>query len=447
MNLTFWRRGGPERKSIPLDDWPWTIPPPESLLLGGGLLSMETAVGLPALLACLFRLGEGVGMLPQLVYSGRSERRHFRERATDTWQWELLHDRPSYEAGPMAFRGELAIGVAGVGKAFVRKYKGSSGKIVELIPLDPRKVRVRRSGGRLVFDDSTEGGEPVTRTSRDILYVRGMSMNGKVDPISRISAARVALQLGLSRQAFALRYFTKNARPGTILKFPEKVTREQAEEWVDWWEALHKGLENAWQTAAIGGGADVTTLPVSLEDAQFVEAARVSIEEIGGLFGIPKAFIHGSGALSGAASDADRMQLVTFALGPLTTAIDEAFNADQDLFPRGSDLFCEHLADALLKPDTRSRYEAYKAARQAGWLTANEIRALENYPPLPGGDELQQTPVGGAPNDDEAAKAIATLEAMLRENGPNEILAQALRRAYEAGFELDDETKLLLDLG
>ena len=90
--------------------------------------------------------------------------------------------------------------------------------------------------------------------------------------------------------------------------------------------------------------------------------------------------------------------LTTFALGPILTAIDQALSGDH-LFPEGSELFAETLADGLLKPDMKTRYEAYRLARQGGWITANELRARENLPPVEGGDEIQQTPVGGAPNN------------------------------------------------
>jgi hypothetical protein len=83
-------------------------------------------------------------------------------------------------------------------------------------------------------------------------------------------------------------------------------------------------------------------------------------------------------------------------------AIDQALSASRLLFPRGGErMHVETLVDALLKPDIQTRYEAYKAARQAGWLTANEIRALENYPPKDGGDELQ-APRSAAPSTTRA---------------------------------------------
>jgi HK97 family phage portal protein len=435
VKLAFWRSPAePERKSI-LDDWPWETSIPESLLLDGKLLTVDQAVGLPALLACLFRIGDGVGMMPQLVYRRRS-----RERDPDSWQWRLLHDRPNAESGPAAFRGDLALSIAASGMAFVRKFK-ARGQVRELVPLDTRKVKPRRSGGRLVFDDRTDGRD-VTRDQREIIYIRGLAMHGSVEGLSRIGAARMAIAAGLKRQAFEAGHLDNGAFPGVILKFPERLSREQAQEWVEFYDAIHRGYGRTGKTTAIGGGAEIEAVPIKLADAQFVEANRLTVEYIAGLYGIPKRFVAPGGIEMSEAGPEARWQLVTFGLGPTFTAIDQAFNADPDLFPEAEDRFCEHLADALLKPDTRSRYEAYKAARQAGWLTANEIRALENYPAKEGGDELQQTPVGGAPNSD-AAKALM---ALLQQDGPNEILLRALRRAHEDGAELDDETLLLIDL-
>lgn len=410
-----------ERKQ--LEDWPWSSPPPESWLLGGGSLNLERAVGLPALLAVLKRIAEGVGMMPQLVYEGEAPSRR---RAVDTWQWDLLHRRPSSEATPFPFRADVALSVAGHGYACVRKFK-VRGRVGELIPLDATKVKPRRVGGRLVFEDSTDG-QTVTRDQSEIIYVRGMAMNGSVAGVAPITAARTHFATGLKRQSFEGTYYDKSAEPRIVLSFPEQTTKDKALEWKQAWDVAHGGPENWHSTSVIGGGAEVKPIPVSLEDAQFVESHRLTVEQTGAIYGVPKAILNVG---DNSPTDADRMHFVTFGLGWILVAIDQAFSADPDLFPPGSGLMCEHLADALLRPDTRTRYEAYKAARQAGWLTANEIRALENYPPLPGGDELQATPVGGAPNKDALDAALILLSGMTVAAVPEQrqIIAKVLERA------------------
>lgn len=425
------------RSSSLVYDWPLGASLPEGLFSGGGLMPLERAVGLPALLACLFRIGDGIGLMPQIVYRGKSANRGARERAADSWQWRLLHERPNLESpGPAAFRGDIAVSIRASGNAYLRKYTGSSGKVVELIPIDATKVKPRRQGGTVVFEDRTEG-QCVTRSRREILHVRGVALRGQLEGVSPITAARLTIANGLRRQLFEDRYYANDARPGLALKFPQGMQFEQARTWLDTWNSEHQGLEHAHKAAALPGGADVTQIPISLEDSQFVESHRLTIEQLAGLFGIPLPFVFGGGDQGRALTEQDRMQLVTFGLGPIYTVIDQAFTADETLFPPDSrtgtsDLFCEHLADALLRPDTLNRYQAYKAARQAGWLTANEIRALENYPPIEGGDVLQVTPVGGAPNSEEEAKQLLVDLVdyfQLADPGKQDILARATARA------------------
>ena len=85
-------------------------------------------------------------------------------------------------------------------------------------------------------------------------------------------------------------------------------------------------------------------------------------------------------------------------LAPRLRRIEMALMRDADLFPSGGNLFPESLTNAVLRPSLQTRSAAYKDALKGGWTVANEVRGLENLPPKEGGDELQQTPVGGAPN-------------------------------------------------
>jgi HK97 family phage portal protein len=390
-----------------LEDWPWSGSAPSSdWLMAGNLISADQAVGLPALLAALLMLADSISMLPTIVYRGAGSDE--RDRAPDTWQWDLFHRRPNAETTPGAFRADIVLSLAAGGNAFIRKWK-SGGRVRQLEVLDRRFVRARRSGGRVVFDDYTYTGKPgdaTTRDATDIIHLRLGRLNASSnlvyspEGISPVSAARVAIATGLKRQRFEAGYYDRDAKPGVVLTFPQNVDEEQARAFIDLWDAEHAGVDRAHSTAAVGGGATVTQIPINLHDAQFVEANRLTMSQMAGIYRIPKEFLDAdTGARPASSPDVARNRLVTFALGPYLTIMDEGFSADPDLCPPGEHLYVEHLSDALLRPDTQARYEAYKNARQAGWLTANEIRRLEGYKPDPRGDELQATPVGGAPND------------------------------------------------
>jgi HK97 family phage portal protein len=367
-------------------------------------------------------------MMPRKVYERSAEGR---AEAPGERVFKLLHDRPSEESTPFAFNADLAGSLAGTGMGFVRKIKSSRGVVVELLVEDATAWKPRRLGGLLVFDHRRDGGQAAPLDQRDLIFVRGMALPGSLEGLSPVGAHRLGISLGLHRQRFELSHYQRGAWPGVILNFPQAMTPEQAERWLDVWDQRHEGAEQAGRTAAIGGGAQATVLPVNLADAQYVEANRMTAEQLGAIYAMPKPFLNIGDS---SPVDADWRFWVTFGLGWITTAIDQALNADRDLFPAGSRLYCETVTDALLKPDIRTRYEAYKAARQAGWMTSNEIRKLENLPPHPNGDVLQVIPVGGGEPADKAA-ALTYLKELLSnaDEEKAEILRAVLERANGVG--------------
>lgn len=380
--------------------WPYSgVPPAE--LVGGGLLGaartqLDQAVGIPALLGVLLRVSQLAGGVPVKVYRGDAPNRTV---ATDSWQYELLHNRPTTDGlGAFPFYADLVFSIAGAGYTCVRKYKVGR-RVAELAPLDATKVTPKRDdSGQLVFE-LRDGGKPELLDRREIIYIRGPAMPGSDVGLSPIAAQRLGITTGLKRKLFEARYFDRNAEPRVVLAFPERMDRQTAEGWIDMWNEEHAGEENWHSTAAIGGGATATVLPINLRDAQFVQANEFTAAEIGGIYGVPLPFLNLG---DNSPTEEDWKFLVTAGIGWILTAIGQAFTQDRDLFPLDPDpsrrMLAEHVVDALTKADIKTRYEAYKAARQAGWLKANEIRALENYPPDPDGDQLQATPVGGAPN-------------------------------------------------
>lgn len=415
--------------TVPSAWWPYGSEPPAELLGGSqaGYASIERAFGLPALLGTILRLSQGAGMVPAKVYRGAGENR---EPATDSYQYDLIHNRPSWESTPFTLAADITGSVAGGGYCCVEKIK-SRGKVVELLVRDSAKVKPKRSGGRLVFEDY-EGGQVVVRDTREIIYIRGLAIAGSVVGLSPIRAARLGILNGLKRQMFEHRYLTRNAQAGVVLSAPERMDKTTADAWLEVWEEAGSGEENQFNTRMIGGGITAVPMPINMSDAQFVEANRMTGEQIGGIYGMPKAFLN-IGENSPSAED--WRFFVTFCLGWILTSIAQSFTADRDLFPLEPNpdkrMFVEHVTDALLKPDIRTRYEAYRAARQAGWLTSNEIRALENLPPHADGDVLQVIPVGGGANP--AAHALMDELQSMHDASSNQAERKTLERAIERG--------------
>ncbi len=379
-------------KSIDPGDWPWSGAPPDSWLSGGGWLSPDRAVGLPVLLGILRLLSNGLGMSTMLVYQGDDQQR---DRAKTAWQYDLLHRRPTADGDPFSWRADIALGLAGSGNAYLRKWKSSRGQVGELEVLDPLKVHPRRTPLGVVFDDSSGGGTPITRTKADIVHLRLGAQRGQVKGMAPVTEMRLAVSAALKRQVFDSAFWDQRAQPGLVIVAQERLDEQQSRELRDSFDAVHRGVENFHRTAVLGGGSKLETIPISLADAQFVEARRATREEQCGAYSVPVELL--GDTAQRIQPDVDQ-RFAKFGLGPLIFALDMGLMSDQDLFPRGGDLFVQSTPDAILRMSLKDRADAYRIMRQAGVETANEIRPLEGLPPHPDGDVLQPVPVGGSPH-------------------------------------------------
>lgn len=391
-----------------LADWPWSGSPPPSFLTSGGG-SLEQAIGLPAWLSVIRRLAQGAGITPLIVYRGPREDR---ERDPGCWQYDLLHNRPGDRRTPYNLTADYAACYAACGNAYLRKIRVGAGRrarVSELLVLDPRWVKPRRVGGQIVYEDTT-AGKRVVRSAEEIIHVRDLQFgdsgqDGDLEGVNPIQALRVAVGTGAQRQQWEQHYFQNDARPGVALRFPQDLDRVVVKEFLDLWNAHHSGPENAGRAAAIGGGGDIVSIPpISLVDAQFVEAQRLSLQTIGGLYGVPPSLC-GDVSEKGVQGEDAQVQFSIFGLAPIMTPLGQALSADPDLFPDGEERFVEALTDAVVRPNTKTRNDAYRQQRQGGWKTANEIRQGENLPPHPDGDVLLVTPVGGGANPGTSAPA------------------------------------------
>lgn len=372
------------------------IPPPGSgwASAAGVSVTSEAVYGLPAVSAVLRSIADLVASLSMIVYRDLPDGR---ERAVDSWQYRLLHDEPAVGMSAFQFYWDIALSIEAAGNAFIRKLRSPRG-VEELYVLDPQRVScTRERDGEVRYRWWRATGDVVELTGADVLHIRGFTTTpSALCGQSLIQLHRDPLGSAIAVQKFEGAYFRRGARPGVVLEFPGTVSRAQAKEWIDAWNAEHEGLENAHKTAAVGAGGKVVSLPVSLEDALFVETKRLAVEDVARIFRWPRDLLELADD-SNATDEQRSIRLLKLYLLPRLRRIERALAADRELFG-GSALFPEFLTESLLRADMRTRNESYLKARQAGWMTANEIRERENMPSHPDGDQLQTTPVGGAPN-------------------------------------------------
>lgn len=373
-----------EKRGLSLADYEaWAAMGLTSPSAAGVSVSTEGSLRLAAVWACVRVLSQTMASLPLVVYE-RLDRG--KRRAPDHPLWELLHNEPnplmtSYE-WRQALMGHLALW----GNAYSEIEMSGAGQVVALWPLRPdRMVEVWRTGDGLRYRYELPDGERVVLSGERVFHVRGLSSDGVLG-YSPIATTRQAVALGLAAEEFGARFFGNDARPGGVLQHPGVLGDQAHGRLQKSWESRHGGLARSHRVAILEEGMTYQQIGIPPEDAQFLETRKFQAEEIARVFGVPA---HKVGLLDRATFsniEHQSIEFVTDTVRPYAVQWEQAILSR--LMGRGDRgrYFAEFLVDGLLRGDTVSRYQAYATGRQNGWLSANDIRELENMNPVDGGD-------------------------------------------------------------
>lgn len=400
-------RGQGADRELRFAEWVDTSPPSPGygvFSASGVAVSARTTYGLPAAMQAIRQPSVLVASLDLCVFRGKNAEKR---EVEDDWRVRLLRtpDGGVGDGSVFDWWSDMCAAVEGFGNGFARKVRGVGsrlrGQVVALEPIHPECVWVRRRDGVKTFSVHTDGRTVDGLTSADILHVRGFSVGPGVAAPSPVEVHRNPLGVAVAQEEFQGAYFRNNATPPTIVQFPEGVSEEAAKAWLALWTAQHQGLGNQGKVGVVGAGATVTTLPLSLRDAQFIDSQQFSIEQIGRIFNWPAWALDHNEAKETEAAESRARNLLTFYLGPRLKRLERALSADPDLFG-GSDLYPEFRRDGLISVDAATQAEVDHKDVQSGVMLKDEIRARRGVGPLPDGvgQIPQVTPVGGGPNPD-----------------------------------------------
>lgn len=364
--------------------------------VAGRRVTPEIAEGLPAALRGVRVLTEVLATMPLLTI--RATEKGDKIRATDAWQWRLLHEKPNdTQKSPFTFKEYCVCSMVARGNAYCLKAK-ARGRVVALYPLSPRRVTPRylKDGETLVYDVRNAGAMK-TVTEEDMLHIPGVLLDDPRVGVSPFTVAHNAIGSALGTEEYVGRFFDNDGSPGGVLEFPQSRDSQAAKDTRDAWEDRHRGARNAHRIAALYGGTKYKEIGLSAHDMQMIEAQKWNVEQVARILGLPAWILGGPDQNPRSTPEQRNTELVMFSLSPWMKRFEEGLHADDDLFPDKL-LFPYFEADELVRAELALRYQAYLQARQGGWFSINDARRKENMPPIEGGDVYQITPVGGAPN-------------------------------------------------
>lgn len=357
----------------------------------------QTAIGLSAVYACINLLAGTIGSLPLMVY--RTDREGVRTVAKDHPLYYVLHDSPNFDQTSVDFWEFMCIALELQGNAYAVIAPRASGGVYSLTPVRPDLVTVRRNSAGDLEYSWNENNRPRTVGQTSMLHIRGFG-GGPMGGASTLSVCAATFDSALATNRAAASTFANGINTTGVLSAERDLTPEQmkvAEERIG---DRYAGARNAGRPMLLNNGLKWQQISMSPEDAQMLETRRFGVEEICRVFGVPPHMIgHTTNSTSwGTGLEQQTLGFQKFTLRKRLKRIEQALEK-QLLTPadRAAGMNIEFNLEGLLRGDSGARSAFYQSALTNGWMTINEVRALENMPPVTGGDvprmQMQNVPI------------------------------------------------------
>ena len=358
----------------------------------GKRVNQKSAMQMTAVYSCVRILSEAVASLPIHVYKYNSQ--GGKEKALDHPLYFLLHDEPNPEMTSFVFRETLMTHLLLWGNAYAQIIRNGKGEIVALYPLMPDRMTVDRDEyGKLYYeytvstdDAHTLKGSTVRLEPRDVLHVPGLGFDGLVG-YSPIAMAKNAIGLAIAAEEYGSKFYANGAAPSGVLEHPG--TLKDPAKVRDSWSETFGGSANSHKIAVLEEGMKYTPISINPNEAQFLETRKFQINEIARIFRVPPHMVGDLEKSSFSNIEQQSLEFVKYTLDPWVSRWEQSMIRSLFTKEEKTTYFIKFKVDGLLRGDYQSRMNGYAIGRQNGWMSANDIRELENLDRIPaelGGD-------------------------------------------------------------
>lgn len=347
--------------------------------VAGKAVTERSAMQMTAVYSCVRILAEAVAGLPLHFYRYKDD--GSKEKAIDSNLYHLLHDEPNPEMSSFVFRETLMTHLLLWGNAYAQIIRNGKGEVIALYLLMPNKMSVDRDeNGKLYYtyqrsqDEGKEAGT-VTLSTRDVLHIPGLGFDGLVG-YSPIAMAKNAIGLAIATEEYGAKFFANGAAPSGVLEHPGTIKdparlREN-------WNSTFGGSSNSGKVAVLEEGMKYTPISISPEQAQFLETRKFQINEIARIFRVPPHMVGDLEKSSFSNIEQQSLEFVKYTLDPWIIRWEQSLNRALLNVDEKKTYFFKFNVEGLLRGDYQSRMNGYAIARQNGWMSANDIRELEN---------------------------------------------------------------------
>ena len=358
----------------------------------GKVVTERSAMQMTAVYACVRILSEAIAGLPLHMYRYKED--GGKEKALDHPLYLLLHDEPNPEMSSFVFRETLMTHLLLWGNAYAQIIRNGKGEVVALYPLMPNKMTVSRDETGQLYYTYQKSQEELPKDNNstvilhpsDVLHIPGLGFDGLVG-YSPIAMAKNAIGLAIATEEYGSKFFANGAAPSGVLEHPGTIKDPQRVR--ESWMSQFGGSANSNKIAVLEEGLKYTPISISPEQAQFLETRKFQINEIARIFRVPPHMVGDLEKSSFSNIEQQSLEFVKYTLDPWVVRWEQSIQRTLLSSEEKKTYFVKFNVEGLLRGDYQSRMSGYATARQNGWMSANDIRELENLDRIPtedGGD-------------------------------------------------------------
>lgn len=355
----------------------------------GKTVTERSALQMTAVYSCVRILAEAVAGLPLHLYRYTDD--GGKEKAIDHSLYRLLHDEPNPEMSSFVFRETLMTHLLLWGNCYAQIIRNGKGDVVGLYPLMPNRMSVHRDeSGQLYYlytrgadDVNSMKGMTVKLSTSDVLHIPGLGFDGLVG-YSPIAMAKNAIGLAIATEEYGAKFFANGAAPSGVLEHPGTI--KEPGKVREAWQSQFGGSANSNKIAVLEEGMKYTPISISPEQAQFLETRKFQINEIARIFRVPPHMVGDLEKSSFSNIEQQSLEFVKYTLDPWVVRWEQTLARTLFTLEEKKKYFFRFNVEGLLRGDYVSRMSGYATARQNGWMSANDIRELENLDRIPAED-------------------------------------------------------------
>lgn len=354
----------------------------------GQVVTPQTAMALPVLQNCVSLLAESVAQLPLEVFERKAD--GSRRAADEHPAFPLLKYAPNDWQTPFESReyAQTSLGLRGNAYSFIER--DGRGHPTALVPLNPGDVQVFK-GPDLKPYYSIDGKEPVP--ARFVHHVRWVSLD-KYTGLSPIALHANSIGYAMALEDYGSKSFLHGTALSGVLERPKEAApiKEQGkiDDLTNAWQNKFGGASNAGKVALLQEGMTFKALTMNNVDAELINAMKLAATDITRIYKMPPPMVGIMDAATYNNVENLQIQFVIYTLMPWLRRHEQALQRDLLLPSERGRFYIEFNIGGLLRGHQEARFKAYAVARQWGWLSVNDIRRLENLPPVEGGDVYLQ---------------------------------------------------------